>query len=148
MDYAKQTEVFFEQWGVSLDALVASIRGAFSSECLWEQRPLAVTTGIEEAVAFQYRSKATMGMETIDVDMLHISSSPDGTVHTERVDHIRSAEGRLIVSVPVAGVLEWQDGKIVAWREYFDSASLVPRALSSIVSATARRAAARLRRRP
>lgn len=43
-------------------------------------------------------------------------------VMNERVDHFLI--GGKTVSLPVAGVFELRAGKIVAWRDYFDLASL------------------------
>ena len=40
------------------------------------------------------------------------------TVFTERVD--RMAVGGKQVALPVCGVFELRDGKIAAWRDYFD----------------------------
>ncbi|MDP9182883.1 MAG: hypothetical protein M3P04_08945, partial [Actinomycetota bacterium] len=57
----QRTLAFFEQWAVSYDAMVASFREALWSECLWEQRPLAVTTGPEQAVRFLRRARLGMG---------------------------------------------------------------------------------------
>jgi limonene-1,2-epoxide hydrolase len=133
MDDEQRTIAFFEQWGVSFDAAITAFVDNFSNECVWEQRPLAVTTGPDEAIGFMRRAQRGMGLETIDVDVLHMSSDGTGVVHTERVDHLKRKDGSLIVSVPVAGVLEWHDGKIVAWREYFDSATFVGRAVPGIV---------------
>lgn len=140
MDCQQQTEAFFAQWGVSMDAMTASFRNTFSPDCLWEQRPLAVTTGPEEAVRFLHRAKIAMGLETVQVELRHISATPDGTVHTERLDHLCRADGGLIVTAPVAGILNWQDGQIVAWREYFDSATFISRALPRLITGTAQRA--------
>ncbi len=44
------------------------------------------------------------------------------TVLTERVDHIRSADGRTL-DLPVAGVFEVDGERIRAWRDYFDLAT-------------------------
>jgi limonene-1,2-epoxide hydrolase len=141
----ERTVAFFEQWGVSHDAMSAAFREVFSSDCLWEQRPMAVTTGPDEAVRFLRRAKLFMGLETVDVDIRNITSV-GGIVHTERVDHLRRADGRLIVSAPVAGILEWRGGRVVAWREYFDSATFVGRALPRLGVGAAQRASALLRR--
>lgn len=136
---------FFEQWGVSYEAMTAAFREVFTSDCLWEQRPLAVTTGPDEAVRFLRRAKLAMGLETVDVDIRNITSR-GGIVHTERVDHLRRADGRLIVSAPVAGILEWDGGRIVTWREYYDSATFVGRALPRLAVGTAQRTSALVRR--
>jgi limonene-1,2-epoxide hydrolase len=138
----QRTIAFFEQWGVSYAAMAAAFHEIFSPDCLWEQRPMAVTTGPDEAVRFLRRAKLAMGLETVDVDIRNITSAA-GVVSTERVDHLRRADGGLIVSAPVAGVLEWRDGRIVAWREYFDSATFVGRALPRLVTGAAQRARSR-----
>lgn len=135
----RRTTEFFERWGVSFEEAIASFHESFAPGCVWEQRPMAVTTGPEEAVTFLRRAHRAMGLETIDVEMRSISSA-GAFVHTERIDHLRRADGGLIVSAPVAGVLEWKDGQIVAWREYFDAASFVGRALPRLLSGGLQRA--------
>ncbi|MEA2346768.1 MAG: limonene,2-epoxide hydrolase [Thermoleophilaceae bacterium] len=130
----QRTIEFFERWGVSFEEMEASFRETFAPACVWEQRPMAVTTGPDEAVRFLRRARTALGVETVEVDLRNISAT-GGIVHTERMDHLRRADGGLIVSAPVAGVLEWQDGRIVSWREYFDSASFVGRALPRLAAA-------------
>jgi limonene-1,2-epoxide hydrolase len=133
MNDEARTLEFFDKWAVSFDAMTASFEGAFAPDCVWVQKPLAVTTGPDEAIAFLRRAQRTMGLETIRVETLHLASVGN-VVHTERVDHLKRADGGLIVSAPVAGVLEWENGRIVSWREYFDSASFVGRALPNVAS--------------
>jgi limonene-1,2-epoxide hydrolase len=55
--------------------------------------------------------------QEISFEILRIAA--DGpVVHTERVD--RFVMGDKTVELPVAGVFEIRDGKIAAWRDYFD----------------------------
>jgi limonene-1,2-epoxide hydrolase len=110
----------FERWATSFDELRASIGDTLGPGCRWEQHPLADTIGPDEGMAFLDQAAAVVGLATVGVDMLHISSN-GSVVHTERVDHLRRADGSLIVSAPVAGVLEIDGDQIVAWREYFDA---------------------------
>jgi len=58
--------------------------------------------------------------EKIDFETLHIAAAGD-VVHTERVD--RFVMGDKTIELPVAGVFEIRDGKIAAWRDYFDMAA-------------------------
>ncbi len=58
--------------------------------------------------------------EWIEWEVLRTASSGD-VVFTERVDRFRI--GGRTVSLPVAGVFELRDGKIAAWRDYFDMGS-------------------------
>ena len=45
---------------------------------------------------------------------------PDGIVMNERTDRLKM--GEQWVELPVMGVYEFRDGKICAWRDYFDMA--------------------------
>lgn len=47
-------------------------------------------------------------------------------VMNERVDHLTPRGGNTI-SLPVMGAFELADGKITAWRDYFDAAALAAR---------------------
>ena len=42
-------------------------------------------------------------------------------VLTERIDRILDADGAEVMTVPVMGIFEIEDGKIAAWRDYFDT---------------------------
>ena len=43
---------------------------------------------------------------------------------TERVDHFCTADGTPLLTIRVAGVLEIADGRLIHWRDYFDTAKL------------------------
>lgn len=58
--------------------------------------------------------------QSVEFAMLNIASSGD-IVLTERLD--RFVMGDKTVELPVAGVFEVKDGKIAAWRDYFDMAT-------------------------
>lgn len=53
----------------------------------------------------------------IEFEILHLAAAGD-TVLTERVDRFRM--GDRTIELPVMGVFEVSDGKIAAWRDYFD----------------------------
>lgn len=57
------------------------------------------------------------GAGSIAFEVVHIASRGN-VVHTERVDTFQMGEN--LVVLPVAGVFEIRDGKIAAWRDYFD----------------------------
>jgi limonene-1,2-epoxide hydrolase len=48
----------------------------------------------------------------------HIGENAQGVVFTERTD-VFDMPGRTL-SVPVMGIFEFEDGRISAWRDYFD----------------------------
>lgn len=94
---------------------------------------MAITRGPDQALRLMRRAKAGMGLETADVEMVSLVTSGE-IVHTERVDHSRRADGSLLVSLLVAGVMRWDKGKLVAWREYFDLTSMVGWAVPKMAS--------------
>ncbi|MEX1254533.1 MAG: SgcJ/EcaC family oxidoreductase [Dehalococcoidia bacterium] len=57
--------------------------------------------------------------EGCDWQVLHIAASGD-VVLTERVDKFLGAKK---IELPVMGTFEIKDGKIAAWRDYFDLAA-------------------------
>ncbi len=58
--------------------------------------------------------------QAIAFDMLNVAAS-GSIVFTERVDRFQMGDKR--VELPVCGVFEVRDGKIAAWRDYFDMAA-------------------------
>ena len=48
-------------------------------------------------------------------------------VMSERMETFaRASDGEVLVKLPVTGVFVMRDGKIAEWRDYFDSAAVVP----------------------
>lgn len=141
IDNTQRTTEFFARWSASYEGLTASFRDVFAPDCVWDQRPVAKTTGPHAAIRFLDIARTTMGLATIDVEILSIVEACD-KVHTERIDTLRRSDGSIIVAVPVAGVLTFLDGRLVHWREYFDSATFAGLALSSNIKTVATSAVA------
>ena len=59
--------------------------------------------------------------ESVEFIILRIAEGEDGAVLTERLD--KFALGGKNIELPVMGVFELRDGKIDAWRDYFDMAA-------------------------
>jgi limonene-1,2-epoxide hydrolase len=63
------------------------------------------------------------GMAPVGVDWKVLSIAENGNkVLTERLDNFDLAGGKKL-SVPVMGTFEIENGKIKAWRDYFDLAT-------------------------
>ena len=58
--------------------------------------------------------------EAIEFEVLH-TAVRGNLVFTERID--RFTMGGRTIDLPVAGVFELRDGRIAAWRDYFDLAT-------------------------
>lgn len=126
----RQVIEFFARWGESFEACCDSFRELLAEGCIWDQRPMPRLTGPRQAVRFLEVARATLGLATIDVEILHIASAGE-VVHVERIDRLRRADGSLIAAAPVAGVLQFHLGQVVRWREYFDSAEFVAQTLAT-----------------
>ena len=100
-----------------------ALRNYFTPSTVWENVGLATTTGVDEAMAFLAASEQAAGITHFDVDMLCIVADR-ARVLTERVDRLLTAAGEPVVSIRVMGIFELADGKIAAWRDYFDPAPL------------------------
>jgi limonene-1,2-epoxide hydrolase len=57
----------------------------------------------------------------VEFEMLHVAVR-DNVVLTERIDTFTIGEAK--VPLPVMGTFEVRDGKISAWRDYFDMAGI------------------------
>ncbi len=66
--------------------------------------------------------------QAVDFAVLHIATVGD-TVLTERLDTFDIGARR--VELPIAGIFDLRDGKIAAWRDYFDLATWTKQASPS-----------------
>jgi len=103
--------------------LAQAIRDYFTPDAVWENVGLCKSTGPEEAV----KLLAGFGMDAatcvLRVDMLAVAADAD-KVLTERIDYVLDGQGQTTMTVQVMGIFGVKDGKITAWRDYFDTAGL------------------------
>jgi limonene-1,2-epoxide hydrolase len=95
------------------------LRGYFADDIVYHNIPMDPAEGIE----------ATMGVINMFVGMceamefeIHHLASDGSTVLTERTDTF-TMNGRT-APLPVMGAFHVSDGKITAWRDYFDMAQV------------------------
>jgi len=110
-------------WSEGIAAAIAATRKHFADDCVWQQSGMPTTTGPEEAVALLDSLVDSIGLATLDVEYLHVASNED-VVFTERLDWMVAKDGTRFGPTVVVGVAEFRDGKISAWREYFDTSGL------------------------
>ncbi len=94
---------------------IEELLGFFTPGAVYHNMPLEPLIGVE-AIRSTLEMFVTPA-ERIEFEMLAMASSGD-LVFTERVDHF-TMMGKT-VALPVAGVFEVRNGKIAAWRDYFD----------------------------
>ena len=97
--------------GGDLDAVVAF----FSDDAVYHNIPIEPVVG--PAAIRSTLESFTSSVDSLEFKMLAIAAS-GSTVLTERID-IFNFPGH-VLSLPVMGTFEVTDGKISAWRDYFD----------------------------
>ena len=86
---------------------------------------MSKTTGVEPAMAVLAGFGQDADTLIMRVDTLSIAAqggADKASVLTERIDHILDPTGKSVIAFPVMGIFEVDGGKILAWRDYFDSA--------------------------
>ena len=106
---------FIDAWNAR-DA--ARIMAHLTEECVYHNIPMAPLTGTAAIRGAVDRVLSTY--DEIDWITHAIAATASGSVLTERADRFRI--GTRWIDVPVMGIFEFRDGKISAWRDYFDLA--------------------------
>ena len=103
---------FCKTWeSVDIDALMEF----FADDAVYHNIPIAPVSG--KAMIRTTIEGFAGGVDKIEFDLLHIAAVGN-VVLTERIDRFISP-GKSI-ELPVMGTFEVVDGKIAAWRDYFD----------------------------
>ncbi len=96
-----------------LDAICAAV----TDDCVWgnpQSSPIIGPDAMRQTIAHNVTAAVR-----IDMALLNVVVAADGkTVLCERLDAVVFPEGE--VPIPVMGIFEVRDGKIAAWRDYFD----------------------------
>jgi limonene-1,2-epoxide hydrolase len=106
------------------ERMEAAVRAAFTSDTVWENVGIATTVGPDQAIAYAHQAEQMLGYASIDIETLHIAGAGNAVL-TERIDRLLAADGREVASIRLMGVFEVKDGRIIRWRDYFDTAALL-----------------------
>ena len=96
-----------------------ALRRFFTDDVIYHNIPMDPAVGIDAAIGFIEGFFAMC--ESMVIDTLHLAVRDD-VVLTERIDTF--TVGQKVASLPVMGIFEIRDGKINAWRDYFDLAQI------------------------
>ncbi len=92
-----------------------ALRPYFTDDVVYHNIPMDPAVGLDATIAFVEGFFAMCDGMTIET--LHLAVR-DNIVLTERVDTFKV--GDIVAALPVMGTFEMRDGKISAWRDYFD----------------------------
>jgi limonene-1,2-epoxide hydrolase len=90
------------------------VLGYFTDDALYHNMPLEPVTGKD---GIREILNMFLFADDLEAELLHVATLGN-VVFTERVDRMTMAGKRVVL--PCAGVMEIRDGKIAAWRDYFD----------------------------
>lgn len=93
----------------------ASVAELFSDTAIYHNGPLDPVHG-RQAIEAVLTDFMAMG-GNVTVDMVNLLAD-ERVVMTERIDHFTIDDRR--ISLPVMGIFEIENDRIVAWRDYFD----------------------------
>lgn len=101
------------------NASVTELAAFFSDDAVYHNIPMEPVVG-REAIAHNIASfirPGAPGIESIQFHVVNIAANGP-VVMTERVDRFKLPNKSF--ELPVMGIFEIRDGKISAWRDYFD----------------------------
>jgi len=105
---------FFATWR---ERSVEKVLAYFTEDALYHNMPMDPVTGKD---GIREILNMFIPAEDVEAEITHLATRGN-IVFTERVD--RMTMGGKRIALPCAGVFEIRDGKIAAWRDYFDLAT-------------------------
>ena len=96
-----------------------ALRPFFTDDVVYHNIPMDPAVGIDATMAFIEGFLAMF--DSLVIETTHLAVR-DNVVLTERIDTFTL--GEVVAPLPVMGTFEVRDGKISAWRDYFDMAQI------------------------
>ena len=126
--HVESTLKFFDQWNTDFPTMCASFHTYFAKDAIWWNTPIfPQVQGVKEAYEQILRpsNESSLAMDRIHVETLNIAQVGN-LVYNERIDHIIQTDGTVVLSIPICGVIEFnEDGLIQHFRDYCDPPALV-----------------------
>ncbi|HEY3844310.1 MAG TPA: limonene-1,2-epoxide hydrolase family protein [Acidimicrobiales bacterium] len=96
-----------------------ALRPFLADDVVYHNIPMDPVVGLDATIAFAQGFLAMCQSMTIETLNLAVRGN---VVLTERIDTF--TVGDVVAPLPVMGTFEIRDGKIAAWRDYFDMAQI------------------------
>ena len=117
---AETVTAFLMCWNEGVDRIYSSLHEYLAPDGVWENVGLSRTVGPAEAEAVFKSFEPMKTCKRMPVELLAIASVGN-KVLTERVDTVIDSSEQVSAVVRCMGTFEVSDGKITAWRDYFDT---------------------------
>ena len=92
-------------------------RGLFAAKAVYRNNPMPGETIGPDAI--HEFLKGAVAVYDVKCDVLSVVAD-ERRVAVERLEHFHQRDGKRSFDLPVLGVFVLENGKITAWRDYFD----------------------------
>ncbi|MBV9842142.1 MAG: hypothetical protein JOY99_11555 [Sphingomonadaceae bacterium] len=82
-----------------------------------------MTTGSDQALALMESFEVAQGVTHFGIEMLAIATQGKAVL-TERIDTMLGRMDGVETKLRLMGIFDVEDGRMTAWRDYFDTAAL------------------------
>ena len=125
LDNLKIVGEFFAAWeGGTYPQLRGAYEDFLADDCVYENSGLPASEGKAAALALIDGIQAVTDIQSITAEIRGMAAAGD-LVFSERIDHHYDSKGVENLTPRICGVMELRDGKIAAWRDYFDAGALL-----------------------
>lgn len=114
MNNSETVTAFCEAWS-SLD--VDTIMAFFAEDAVYDNIPME-PANVGKTMIREVIETFMAAPDAVRFEVHHQAENAEGVVMNERTDTFRMADHT--ITMRVMGVFELADGKITAWRDYFD----------------------------
>ena len=106
-------------WATGLEGTLASYYKHHHPDFHWWNCARGSVHGLDTCAQGVRTMYAMLDVGSVKVPIKNLMAR-EGFVLIERSDDLYRTDGSLIASVPVIGAIEFDDDKIIAWRDYCD----------------------------
>lgn len=106
-------------WSTGVEGVKESFSQYGSRDLVWWNSARGALTGLDACLQGLDQMFDALKIAAVAVPIRTLFAAP-GRVVVERSDSLYRADGTVIAEIPVTGVLEFDNGKLVVWRDYCD----------------------------
>jgi limonene-1,2-epoxide hydrolase len=118
-------QAFLGSLNISHADSLAAIEKFCTDDCIWKNTGLPTMDGKQAMLGFLDKFRELSGLGQVEIETLSIAADGN-TVLTERVDHLKTDDGTLIMSMSIMGRFDVRGGQISLWSDYFDATPFQP----------------------
>jgi limonene-1,2-epoxide hydrolase len=122
MNVPREREIIREilsSWELGLQTIKDTWREHCAPDVIWWNSARGEIVGVDACLAAFDAMDQMVGYTSLAAPVINLLAR-DGLVFVERTDGLKRADGSLIVSIPVTGVIEFANDKIISWRDCCD----------------------------